>query len=60
MKPPAAPEFHPPPGTGRDAVESGEPGLPGLRTWRVVYGFVLGCFVAYVVLLAWFTRLLSR
>jgi len=31
-------------------------GLPGLRTWRSVYVFVLGCFVAYVVLLTVFGR----
>ena len=31
-------------------------GLPGLRTWRRVYIFVLGCFVAYVVLLTLFGR----
>jgi hypothetical protein len=31
-------------------------GLPGLRTWRGVYLFVLGVFVAYVVLLTVLTR----
>ena len=31
-------------------------GLPGLRTWRSVYLFVLGSFVAYVVLLTVFGR----
>jgi hypothetical protein len=38
--------------------ESGDEttGLPGLRTWRSVYVFVLGCFVAYVVLLTVFGR----
>ena len=27
------------------------PNLPGFRTWRGVYWFVIGCFVFYVVLL---------
>ena len=31
-------------------------GLPGFRTWRGVYLFVLGIFVAYVVLLTALTR----
>lgn len=60
MKPPAAPESTPPPGAGRTTADSGGPGLPGFRTWRRVYWFVLGCFAAYVVLLTWFTRLFSR
>lgn len=29
------------------------PGLPGMRRWRAVYGFVLGAFVVWVALLAW-------
>ncbi len=32
------------------------PGLPGFRTWRGVYLFVMGCFVAVVVLLTVFSR----
>jgi hypothetical protein len=28
------------------------PHLPGLRSWRAVYVFVLGCYIAYVVVLA--------
>jgi hypothetical protein len=60
MKPPAAPKSTPPPGGGGDAPDSGDPGLPGFRTWRAVYLFVLGCFVVYVGLLAWFTQLFSR
>jgi hypothetical protein len=35
------------------------PGLPGFRTWRGVYLFVLGWFVLVVVLLAAFTRIFS-
>ena len=32
------------------------PGLPGFRTWRGVYLFVLGCFVAVVIALTVFSR----
>lgn len=32
------------------------PGLPGFRTWRGVYWFVLACFVAGVVALTAFSR----
>ena len=34
-------------------------GLPGLRTWRGVYAFVLGCFVLWIVLLIALTRAYS-
>ncbi len=34
--------------------------MPGLRSWRGVYLFVLGSFVAYVVLLALFTAVFNR
>jgi hypothetical protein len=57
MKPPVAPESPAPPGAAADPEG---PGLPWFRTWRGVYLFVLGCFVTYVVLLTWFTRLFSR
>lgn len=43
MKPPAEPDDE-------------SPGVPGFRTWRGVYCFVLGAFVAMVVGLAAFTR----
>ena len=44
-------------GEGARAIATDETtGLPGLRTWRGVYVFVLGCFVAYVVLLTVFGR----
>ncbi len=33
------------------------PGVPGFRTWRGVYWFVLGAFVVVVVALAIFSRL---
>lgn len=32
------------------------PGVPGFRTWRGVYAFVLGFFVLLVVLLTVFSR----
>jgi hypothetical protein len=32
------------------------PGVPGFRTWRGVYLFVLGCFVAVVIALTLFSR----
>lgn len=45
----------------RRAVDSARtdddtPGVPGFRTWRGVYWFVLGFFVAVVVMLTLFTR----
>ena len=36
-----------------------EPGVPGFRTWRGVYLFVLGWFVLVVALLAVFSRFFS-
>ena len=36
--------------------DDNDTGLPGLRSWRAVYLFVLGCFGAYVVALAIFGR----
>lgn len=32
------------------------PGVPGFRTWRSVYWFVLGCFVLVVLALTLFSR----
>lgn len=32
------------------------PGVPGFRSWRGVYLFVLGCFVVVVVALTLFSR----
>jgi hypothetical protein len=34
-------------------------GVPGFRTWRGVYLFVLGCFIVYIVLLTVLTRTFS-
>jgi hypothetical protein len=39
-----------------EPVDDESTGLPGLRTWRSVYVFVLSCFVLYVVLLVVFGR----
>ncbi len=33
-----------------------DPGLPGFRTWRGVYVFVLVCFVVVVAVLTAFSR----
>jgi hypothetical protein len=35
------------------------PELPGLRSWRGVYFFVIGCFIFYVVVLAILSRAFS-
>jgi len=43
-----------------DPSSDDDPGLPRFRTWRGVYLFVAGCFVAYVVLLTLFTRVFAR
>lgn len=32
------------------------PGVPGFRTWRGVYLFVIGCFILVVITLALFSR----
>jgi len=39
--------------------ESELPGVPGFRTWRVVYLFVFGWFVLLVGFLLMFTRTFS-
>ncbi len=36
--------------------DDNDPGLPGFRTWRGVYVFVLVCFVAVVIALTLFSR----
>ena len=35
------------------------PGLPGFRTWRGVYWFVFGCFLAFVLALTLFSRVFA-
>ena len=47
----------PPPPDQRSDAEP--PGLPGFRTWRSVYLFVVGWFVLVVILLASFSRIFS-
>jgi hypothetical protein len=39
--------------------DDGTTGLPGLRTWRRVYAFVLVVFLAWIGLLAALTRMYS-
>lgn len=45
---PSAPEKTP--------VDDASTGLPGFRSWRAVYWFVLGTFVAVVIALTVFSR----
>jgi hypothetical protein len=35
------------------------PGVPGFRTWRGVYLFVFGCFIAFVLALTIFSRVFA-
>ncbi|MCX6933017.1 MAG: hypothetical protein NTZ29_10075 [Verrucomicrobia bacterium] len=51
--PPPAPLPSPSP-TSDSANDA--PGVPGFRTWRGVYLFVLGVFVFIVIALTFFTR----
>lgn len=39
--------------------EEDSPGLPGFRTWRGVYLFVLGCFIVFVIALTLFSRVFA-
>jgi membrane-associated phospholipid phosphatase len=47
----------PPPPDQRSDAEL--PGLPGFRSWRGVYLFVLGWFALVVILLVGFSRIFS-
>jgi len=40
-------------------TSDGPPRVPGFRTWRGVYLFVIGCFIFYVALLIILTRAFS-
>ncbi len=40
----------------KNRPEEEAPGVPVFRTWRGVYLFVFGCFVAMVIALTVFTR----
>ena len=42
-----------------EPADDESPGLPGFRTWRGVYWFVLGVFVVVVVALFLFSRLFA-
>ena len=46
-------------GSTRSTPDDADTGLPGFRTWRAVYAFVLGVFVLWVALLAWLTESFS-
>lgn len=52
---PSAPEEAPPPPPAGDD----SPGLPGFRTWRGVYVFVLVVFAAVVIGLTLFSRVFA-
>lgn len=39
-----------------DPENDDSPGLPGFRSWRGVYWFVLGCFALVVIALTWFSH----
>ncbi|HEY0967528.1 MAG TPA: hypothetical protein VGD88_09075 [Opitutaceae bacterium] len=44
------PASTPPAETGAEGT-----GVPGFRTWRGVYTFVVLCFAGFVAMLAWLT-----
>lgn len=48
MKPPAPKPV--------EATEPDAPGVPGFHTWRGVYLFVFGCFLAFVAALTIFAH----
>ena len=52
LPPPEPPPSPSPPPDPADTA----PGVPGFRTWRGVYLFVLGVFVFIVIALTLFTR----
>jgi hypothetical protein len=54
----AAPRENAQPGPVNES-RSEPTGLPGLRTWREVYLFVIICFVVYVALLTIFSLAFS-
>jgi hypothetical protein len=42
-----------------EEIERVETGLPGVRSWRVVYALVVGSFLTWVVLLVLLGRVFS-
>ena len=46
-----------PPEPPKNSIDTDDTGLPGFKTWRGVYLFVLGTFVAWVILLELLTGL---
>jgi len=57
MKSPGTPPT--PPGAPESGLDEKETGLPGFRSWRAVYVFVLATFVVWVLLLTALTELFS-
>jgi len=53
------PDERPTHGNGPATADDDRTGLPGLRTWRGVYVFVLGCFLLWVMLLIALTAFYS-
>ena len=48
----------PPPNAPTPSADN-SPGVPGFRTWRGVYLFVFGCFIAFVIALTIFSRVFA-
>lgn len=44
----------------RPPAEDAGTGVPGFRTWRGVYLFVVVCFAIYVAVFAWLTATFNR
>jgi hypothetical protein len=42
-----------------EPADDDSPGVPGFRTWRGVYLFVFGCFIAAVIALTIFSRVFA-
>lgn len=55
MSSPSEPKPAPNP-SARPSAPEDAPGLPGFRTWRSVYWFVLGTFAVVVLALTLFSR----
>ena len=58
MPPPPQNQPHPP-AASIDPADTEATGQPGLRTWRLMYIFVVGCFVGYVIFLIALQRMFS-
>lgn len=49
----------PTPPEANDSPDDTSPGVPGFRSWKAVYLFVLFCFGLGVAFLTWFSRTYS-